>query len=640
MKRLFTILLAAGAVFAQTQVGTQVAFSANAPAGVTAVNVQRVGNFGNSTYYYWVIANYTIGSGSSGTPGMIIQSADTLSSTNYNQVFWTAIPGVLNYDVLRTTTPSIPAACNCAVVVGTNNTTVNDQSNSLSSYSYSPAPSVTATITLNNQSYSQPVLYGNTPYNTVFFAGLPSPASSKGLVFLISDSSSTTTCSGGGGTATPALCFSSGSAWIPLAAAISGGTTTVQVNGVNATTQNPINFQSANIFNGLTFTQTNPSSGNIKLGVTGTLGNAGLTNSSITFNTTSPLTGGATVALGGSITLACPSCGAGSGTVSSFSAGNLSPLFTTSVANATTTPALTFGLSNFAADNIFGNFTGSSAAPSTSLIPACANDGAHALVYVSHALVCASITGGGGGIGFNGTPTATAITTVFDSTHIQTPNAGTTLDGSGNFSTPGGLSTGVGGGAAGAWAFLQGTAPTLVANAATIYSGTSVTGYTFRMPSAAGTGFILGTNTSNDVVTTIVGSSGTGSVCLTVSCVMTTPNIGAATATSVNGTTIPSSVTLTQTIASGTIALTTSSITANSCASGQTSTATGAASTDVIFITPNADISAVTGYGAASTDGLKVSWWPTTNTANFKVCNGTGSSITPGAVTLNWRIVR
>lgn len=54
---------------------------------------------------------------------------------------------------------------------------------------------------------------------------------------------------------------------------------------------------------------------------------------------------------------------------------------------------------NFSADNILGNFTGSSATPSTQAIPSCANDGAHGLVYVSHVLTCASITGGGGGTG-------------------------------------------------------------------------------------------------------------------------------------------------------------------------------------------------------------------------------------------------
>ena len=53
----------------------------------------------------------------------------------------------------------------------------------------------------------------------------------------------------------------------------------------------------------------------------------------------------------------------GSGTVTSFSAGNLSPLFTTSVATATTTPALTFGLTNAAARTVFGNSGSSAAAP-------------------------------------------------------------------------------------------------------------------------------------------------------------------------------------------------------------------------------------------------------------------------------------
>jgi hypothetical protein len=55
--------------------------------------------------------------------------------------------------------------------------------------------------------------------------------------------------------------------------------------------------------------------------------------------------------------------GGGSGTVTSVSSGNLSPLFTTSVATATTTPAISYTLSNASANTIFGNNTGSSAAP-------------------------------------------------------------------------------------------------------------------------------------------------------------------------------------------------------------------------------------------------------------------------------------
>lgn len=53
--------------------------------------------------------------------------------------------------------------------------------------------------------------------------------------------------------------------------------------------------------------------------------------------------------------------GGGSGTVTSFSAGALSPLFTTTVGTATTTPALSFTLSNASANLVFGNCTSGSA---------------------------------------------------------------------------------------------------------------------------------------------------------------------------------------------------------------------------------------------------------------------------------------
>jgi hypothetical protein len=51
------------------------------------------------------------------------------------------------------------------------------------------------------------------------------------------------------------------------------------------------------------------------------------------------------------------------GTVFDFTAGNLLPLFTTNVATSTTTPALSFNLSNAAATTVFGNNTGATAAP-------------------------------------------------------------------------------------------------------------------------------------------------------------------------------------------------------------------------------------------------------------------------------------
>ncbi len=102
----------------------------------------------------------------------------------------------------------------------------------------------------------------------------------------------------------------------------------------------------------------------------GTVPNAALTNSSVTVSTSSPLGGGGSVSLGNSLTLTCSTCNTSNATVSSFSAGNLSPLFTTSVSTATTTPALTFTLSNAAQNSVLaGPASGGAGAPSYQTAP-------------------------------------------------------------------------------------------------------------------------------------------------------------------------------------------------------------------------------------------------------------------------------
>jgi hypothetical protein len=69
-------------------------------------------------------------------------------------------------------------------------------------------------------------------------------------------------------------------------ASIASGLTT-QTNTVNNTSQSTLNLLNSSAFNGLTFTFTNTSAGNVQAGFSGTLGNAGLANSSVTFNGTS-----------------------------------------------------------------------------------------------------------------------------------------------------------------------------------------------------------------------------------------------------------------------------------------------------------------------------------------------------------------
>jgi hypothetical protein len=97
---------------------------------------------------------------------------------------------------------------------------------------------------------------------------------------------------------------------------------------------------------------------------------------------------------------------------------------------------------------------------------------------------------------------------------------------------------------------------------------------------------------------------------------------------------------LTITIASGTAALGTSAISSAACATAVTVSATGVATTDTITTGFNGDPTAVTGYIPSTSGMLAIIAYPTANNVNFKVCNNTASSITPGAITLNWRVVR
>jgi hypothetical protein len=91
-------------------------------------------------------------------------------------------------------------------------------------------------------------------------------------------------------------------------------------------------------------------------------------------------------------------------------------------------------------------------------------------------------------------------------------------------------------------------------------------------------------------------------------------------------------------IASGTNALGTSAIASGACGTATTSVATNALTTDNVIADFNADPTSTTGYQAGAM--LTIVKWVSANQVNFKQCNNTANSITPAAVTLNWRIVR
>jgi hypothetical protein len=106
------------------------------------------------------------------------------------------------------------------------------------------------------------------------------------------------------------------------------------------------------------------------------------------------------------------------------------------------------------------------------------------------------------------------------------------------------------------------------------------------------------------------------------------------------GTTLSAAGGLSSTIASGTSALGTGVIASAACASAVTTSATNTATTDVISWGFNGDPTGVTGYTPVTTGALTIFAYPSSNNVNFKVCNLTSGSITPGAITLNWRVIR
>jgi hypothetical protein len=94
-------------------------------------------------------------------------------------------------------------------------------------------------------------------------------------------------------------------------------------------------------------------------------------------------------------------------------------------------------------------------------------------------------------------------------------------------------------------------------------------------------------------------------------------------------------------VRSGTAALGTTAIASGASATLVTVSAAGVLTTDVIDWGFNANPNTVTGYSAASTTGcLVITAYPTADNVNFLVSNPTAASITPGALTLNWKVTR
>jgi len=114
-----------------------------------------------------------------------------------------------------------------------------------------------------------------------------------------------------------------------------------------------------------------------------------------------------------------------------------------------------------------------------------------------------------------------------------------------------------------------------------------------------------------------------------------------AAATASGDLTLPAATaTLTYTLCSGSVALGTSAISSGAAATTVTQSCTGLATTDTIELSFNGSPLGVTGYVPSASGGLFVYSWPSSDTINISAVNNTAGSITPGAITLNYRVVR
>lgn len=96
-----------------------------------------------------------------------------------------------------------------------------------------------------------------------------------------------------------------------------------------------------------------------------------------------------------------------------------------------------------------------------------------------------------------------------------------------------------------------------------------------------------------------------------------------------------------QVIATGATALGTGAVSSATCATTVTGTATGATTASVVHWSLASDPNAVTGYaGSATAAVVQIYAFPTANTVNFRVCNNTSGSITPGAMSVNWDVIQ
>ena len=131
---------------------------AGPPQPVSQITGTVVGNGGNGTVYYWVVATYTRGNAIAGGPAQV-NGVGNLSASNYVRVSWNGLPGAIGYDVLKTLTPTLPSGvCTCYLTSTTTLTSANDIGGALIAYPLTAVGQAPFSLAINNQSYAYPTL--------------------------------------------------------------------------------------------------------------------------------------------------------------------------------------------------------------------------------------------------------------------------------------------------------------------------------------------------------------------------------------------------------------------------------------------------------------------------------------------------